>query len=122
MGWLSNLLGGEAVPPRPLRSLEDFRAHVGAHDGPVILNVWSETCPPCRRLKPVLEKVSTQYAGRVAVVTVGSDAEVPLLRALGVRATPTLIVYDGGEEVGRMTGFRPKGWFDEMIAAEFPED
>ena len=122
MGWLSNLLGSEAVPPRPLRSLEDFRTHVGAYDGPVILNVWSETCPPCRRLKPVLEKVSTQYAGRVAVVTVGGDAEVSLLRTLGVRATPTLIVYDAGEEVGRMTGFRPKGWFDEMISAEFPED
>lgn len=121
MGWLSNLFGGEAVPPVALRSLQDFREHVDAAEGPVILNVWSETCPPCRRLKPVLEKVSTQYAGRVGVVTVGTDAEAPLLRALGVRATPTLIVYNGGEEVGRMTGFRPKGWFDEMIAAEFPD-
>jgi thioredoxin-like negative regulator of GroEL len=121
MGWFDKLLGGEAVPPVPLRSLDDFRTHVSESEGPVILNVWSETCPPCRRLKPVLEKVSTQYAGRVGVVTVGSDAEVPLLRTLGVRATPTLIVYEAGEEVGRMTGFRPKGWFDEMIAAEFPD-
>ena len=120
MGWLSRLMGGEAVLPVPLRSLDEYRTHVVDASGPVILNVWSETCPPCRRLKPVLEKISTQYEGRVSVVTVGSDAEPPLLRALGVRATPTLIVYDDGEEVGRMTGFRPKGWFDEMIAAEFP--
>lgn len=119
MGWLSNLLGGDTVPPTPLRSLQDFREHVAESTGPVILNVWSETCPPCKRLHPVLEKVSTQYAGRVGVVTVGGDAEPALLRALGVRATPTLIVYDAGEEVGRMTGFRPKGWFDEMIATEF---
>jgi len=122
MGWLSNLFGGETVPPVPLRSLQDFRDHVTEVDGPIILNVWSETCPPCRRLKPVLEKVSTQYAGQVGVVTVGSDAEAPLLRTLGVRATPTLIVYDAGAEVGRMTGFRPKGWFDEMIATEFSGD
>lgn len=122
MGWLSNLLGGTTVAPVALYSLEDFRTHVEASGRPVILNVWSESCPPCRRLKPVLERVSTQYANRVGVVTVGSNAEHGLLRSLGVRATPTLIVYDAGEEVGRMTGFRPKGWFDEMIRTEFPED
>jgi hypothetical protein len=40
---------------------------------------------------------------------------------LAVRATPTLLVFRAGAEVGRMTGFRPEGWFDAMIATEFPE-
>ena len=121
MGWLSNLFGGEAVLPTPLRTLGDYQAQVLDADGPVILNVTSDTCAPCRRLKPVLEKVATRYAGRVRVVEVGASAEGPLLARLQVRATPTLIMFDRGEEIGRMTGFRPADWFDQMITTEFPE-
>jgi thioredoxin 1 len=119
MGWFSNLLGGEAVVPTPVRTLQDYKTHVLDADGPVILNVWNETCPPCRKLKPVLQKVATRYQGRVQVVEVSAAAERPLLAALGVRSTPTLIMFDAGDEIGRMTGFRPPGWFDQMIATEF---
>ena len=56
------------------------------------------------------------------MVEINTDAEPALLRSLGVRATPTLIMYEGGNEVGRMSGFRPEGWFDAMIEAEFPEE
>jgi thioredoxin-related protein len=51
---------------------------------------------------------------------VGTDADGPLLRTLRVRSTPTLVIYEGGEELGRMVGFRPEGWFHQMIQAEFP--
>jgi thioredoxin-like negative regulator of GroEL len=44
-----------------------------------------------------------------------------LIAKLGVRATPTILVFERGQEVGRMAGFRPEGWFDDMIATEFPE-
>ena len=44
-----------------------------------------------------------------------------LLGELGVRATPTRIVVEGGEELGRKTGFRPKSWFKGLIDTEFPE-
>jgi thioredoxin 1 len=64
--------------------------------------------------------VATRYDGRIRVVTVGTDADGPLLRTLRVRSTPTLVIYEGGEELGRMVGFRPEGWFHQMIQAEFP--
>jgi hypothetical protein len=38
-----------------------------------------------------------------------------------VRATPTILVFDGGVEIGRMAGYRPAAWFDDMIATEFPD-
>ncbi|HCH65827.1 MAG TPA: hypothetical protein DFR83_23700, partial [Deltaproteobacteria bacterium] len=66
------------------------------------------------------DKVASRYAGRVTVVTVGTDADLALLRMLQVRSTPTVVIYDRGEELGRMVGFRPEGWFHQMIEAEFP--
>jgi thioredoxin 1 len=116
--WFSS---GPAVQPTPIRTLPQWQEQVQQSAIPVILEVWSDTCPPCRRLIPVLEKVATRYEGKVRVVTVGTDADGPLLRMLQVRSTPTLVIYDNGEELGRMVGFRPEGWFDEMIRTEFPD-
>jgi len=121
MGILSNLLGpSRRVTPTPVRDLDSFRQTVLDSDLPVIVDVWSESCAPCRQLVPVLVDVATRHEGRVRVVEIQADADPRLLGQLRVRATPTLIVYDQGEELGRMTGFRPASWFDEMIDTEFP--
>ena len=121
MGFLDWFTGGAAVQPTPIRTLPQWQEKVQASKVPVILEVWSDNCPPCRRMVPVLDKVARRYDGRVRVVTVGTDADGALLRMLRVRSTPTLVIYEAGEELGRMVGFRPEGWFHQMIAAEFPE-
>jgi thioredoxin len=122
MGFLDKFLGGRPkVTPDPVRDLDTFSERVLKSDIPVIVDVWSESCAPCKKMAPVLVNVATKYEGRVRVVEIDTTSEPALLARLGVRATPTLIMYEGGHEVGRMAGFRPEGWFDEMIAAEFPE-
>ena len=121
MGIFDWFKSGPGVHPTPIRTLPEFREHVQDTELPVILEVWSDTCPPCRKMIPVLDAVASKYADQVRVVTVGSDAEMALLRTLRVRATPTLVIYDAGDEIGRMTGFRPEGWFHQMIQAEFPD-
>ena len=115
MGLFAKVFGGRpSVSPTPILSTADLDQATAS--GPVIVNVWSPTCVPCRKLVPVLEGVATEYADRVGVVEVNSHAaESGLLRRLRVQATPTIIVFEDGHELGRMTGFRPRGWFDEMI-------
>ena len=120
MGWLSKLLGGAEVIPTPVRTYADWETNVLESDIPVIVDFWSPTCAPCRKLVPVLTKVATKHAGAVRVVEVDvSRVEREVLRGLSIRATPSILIFDNGEEFGRVTGFRPPGWFDEMIATEF---
>lgn len=125
MGLLDRLFGGGGgakVLPDRVRDLDAFRKLVLRSDIPVIVDVWSASCGPCKKLEPVLIEVATRHQGRVRLVEVGTaDADPKLLTRLDVRATPTLIVFDRGEEVGRSTGFRPASWFDTMIETEFPE-
>ena len=119
MGLWSALFG-ESVEPTPIVTAAQYDELVIGAGVPVIVDVWSPTCVPCKKLAPVLVDVATSWRDKVRVVTVNSHAAEPALMArLGVRATPTLIIYDQGEEYGRMTGFRPKGWFDDMIRTEF---
>src|SRR5687768_16287322 len=122
MSLLGKLFGTRPdVVPTHLETRDDFARYVVQSDVPVIVDVWSETCAPCKQLVPVLIKVATKYAGKLRVAELSTRAEPSLLAQLGVRATPTILVYEGGVEIGRMAGYRPAAWFDEMIATEFPD-
>lgn len=119
MGLFDFLKPAPPVLPSRVRSMAQFEKLVLDSDVPVIVDVWSATCAPCKKLEPVLVDVATRYAGKVRVVEIGTaDTERELLAALEVQSTPTLIMYKGGEELGRVSGLRPSSWFDQMIAAE----
>jgi len=120
MGLLDKLFKpAPAVHPERVRTMKDFEAKVLDSDIPVIIDVWSATCAPCKKLEPILVDVATRHAGKVRVVEIGTaDTERELLAALEVQSTPTLIMYKGGEELGRVSGLRPSTWFDQMIEKE----
>jgi thioredoxin 1 len=123
MGLLSALFPPKhQVLPVHIETAEDFRREVTESELPVILDVWSESCAPCRQLGPVLTDIATRYEGRVRVAEVSTSGPLPVLKKLGVSATPTILVFHQGEEMGRAVGFHPTSWFEEMIEAEFPED
>lgn len=119
MGILDKLFGAAPqVLPTSVRDMKSFVREVEESPVPVIVDVWGPSCGPCKKLEPVLVDVATRYAGKVKVVEISTEAEPQLLAELEVRATPTLIIYKAGAELGRSAGYRPAGWFDEMIAAE----
>ncbi len=123
MGLLSALFAPKReVLPIHIGSAADFQREIIQSELPVILDVWSDGCMPCRQLAPVLTDVATRYEGRIRVAELNTSVPLPLFRELRVSATPTILVFNRGREMGRMVGYRPGSWFDEMIAAEFPED
>jgi len=122
MSLLGSLFGGgPKVTPTHIATLDDFTRVVMQSPIPVIVDIWSATCAPCRQLAPVLIRVATKYRDRVRVAELDTSAEPRLLAQLRVQATPTIVVYHHGQELGRMAGFRPAEWFDDMIASEFPD-
>jgi thioredoxin-like negative regulator of GroEL len=121
MGLLSKLFSSKpTITPTHVETRAQFDELVLRSELPVIVNLWSPTCAPCRRLAPELVATASEYPDRVRVVEIGSTAEPALLGWLGVRATPTTLIYEGGEELHRFTGYRSRAWFGEMIEAEFP--
>ncbi len=118
MGIFDFFAPKKKVLPTSVASFDDFRREVLDSKVPVILDVWSATCAPCRQLEPVLIEVATRYDGRVKVAEVNAAADPRIFAKLEIRATPTLIMFERGKEIGRASGYRPAAWFDDMIAAE----
>jgi len=90
---------------------------------PVVVDFFSTECPPCEALAPRLEQVAGQYAGRVQVYKMFRQGNREKALELGVLGSPTLVFFQGGEEVGgRMTGgaIRPadlRRQLDQLLAA-----
>lgn len=74
-------------------------------------------CPPCRALEPIIAAIAAEYEGRLKVVAVDSDPSPELAARHGIRANPTLIVFDGGREITRRVGFASR----EKVIALFAD-
>jgi thioredoxin 1 len=85
-----------------------FADDVLASDLPVLVDFSAEWCPPCHRLKPVLNDLAAEYAGRIRIVTIDVDANPEVQRRYGVMSMPTLSVFRNGELVSQVVGFHSK--------------
>jgi thioredoxin 1 len=75
----------------------------------VVVDFWSEMCPPCRLIAPVLEELAKELHGRVVFAKMCVDQERLVASKFGISAIPTLIVFSKGRPVDRIVGFLPKG-------------
>jgi thioredoxin 1 len=58
---------------------------------PVIIDFYASWCGPCRQLSPRVEEIAKEYAGKIIVYKVDTDAEQELAQSLGIQSLPTLL-------------------------------
>ncbi len=98
-------------------SIEDFETKVlaPAQDVPVVIDFWAPWCEPCKVLKPMLEKLAEEYAGRFLLAMVDSDANPELAQHFGVRSIPSVKVLFQGQLVDEFSGALPEGQLREFL-------
>lgn len=88
------------------------------HEGLVLIDCYSPQCGPCAALAPVLDGLSSEYAGRLLIHTVDVTAQPAVARKYGVRAVPTLLLFDGGTLKASRTGGASKSQLLTWLAAQ----
>ena len=94
---------------------QSFEQDVLKSDQPVLVDFWAEWCHPCKALAPAVEKVAEEYQGKAKVVKLNVDDNNETGMRFGVRGIPTLIVFNGGNEVDRVVGTTSKENISRMI-------
>jgi thioredoxin 1 len=82
---------------------------------PVLVDFWAPWCGPCRMVGPIIEELAGDYDGRVVVAKVNTDENAATPGQYGIMGIPTMIVFNGGKEVERMVGARPKKSIAERL-------
>ena len=75
---------------------------------PVLVDFWASWCGPCKMAGPELEAAEAELAGKVIVAKVNIDELPALTSRFNVKAVPTFIVFKGGKEVSRFTGYKTR--------------
>jgi thioredoxin 2 len=70
-------------------------------------------------VSPAVEQIAKDLPGRLKLVKVNTDNAPNLSQRFGIRGIPTLIVFDHGKEVARVTGALPapalRTWVDQHL-------
>ena len=83
---------------------ENFEAIVLKSDRPVLVDFWAQWCGPCRSLAPTIDALAARYSGALRVAKVNVDDDPAVLGRYGLRAIPTLILFENGTEQERIVG------------------
>jgi len=96
---------------------QTFFEHLKENPRPVVVDFWAPWCGPCRAVKPNLEKLAQEYAGRVDLWKINADESQELLRQLWVYGIPTLIGYSKDEEKVRYVGAKSQSQLKSLFEA-----
>ena len=93
---------------------ENFDDEVTNRAGKALVDFWSPGCGPCRAMEPVLEAVAARHP-EVAFAKMNAAENPDVAWAFQVEAVPTLVLFQDGRPVDRITGAVPAQRIDQLI-------
>lgn len=82
---------------------------------PVLVDFWASWCGPCQMLSPVIDELADELDGEVKVCKMDCDENSDFIMEMGVMTIPCLVLFNGGEEKGRLIGYNEKDTIIEFI-------
>ena len=81
---------------------------------PCIIDFYADWCGPCKMVAPILEELSAEYAGKVNIYKIDTEAEQELAGVFGIRSIPSMLFCPVDGQPQMAVGALPK---DSLIKA-----
>lgn len=93
---------------------QNFEALV-AEGKPLVVDFWATWCGPCQMVGPIIDELSSEYAGKANIGKCDVDANSDLPGRFGVRNIPTVLFFKNGELVDKLVGAQSKDSYKQKI-------
>ena len=96
-----------------------FESEVVQSDKPVLVDFWAPWCAPCRTVGAVLDQLSGERAD-LKIVKINIDDNQDQAVKHGVLVLPTVVLYLGGQPVGKLQGGVPPTAIARLLEEHLP--
>ncbi|SDQ30122.1 thioredoxin [Carnobacterium viridans] len=76
--------------------------------GITLVEFLAPWCGPCKMLGPVLEELEEELAPKVKIAKLNIDENEIIANQLGIRSIPKMVLYQNGQPLERIVGYKPK--------------
>lgn len=85
-------------------SASNLERQIAKTDIPVLVDVWAPWCGPCRVMSPQFAEAASKAEPGMRFLKLNSDEAPELSTRLAIRGIPTMLLFEGGKEVARVSG------------------
>lgn len=75
---------------------------------PAIIDFYADWCGPCKMVAPVLEELSDEYADKMNIYKIDTDAEQELASVFGIQSIPSMLFIPVDDKPQMAVGALPK--------------
>ena len=99
--------------------VNNFDNEISQSNKLVLVDFWAEWCAPCKALSPILDEISEELKGKIAITKVNLDENQDLAMKYSIRSIPTLLLFKSGELSDMKVGLPNKSdlldWINSKI-------
>ncbi|SNR84030.1 thioredoxin [Lutibacter flavus] len=99
---------------KTIENNKDYETLIG-QEKPILLDFYADWCGPCQSLLPIVEKLATEYEGKIEIQKVNVDKNSGLASKFGVRSIPSLFFLKKGKVVDKLNGAVPESVIREKL-------
>lgn len=85
-----------------------FETEVKNSSTMVLVDFWAPWCGPCRKLSPIIDEISEEFAGRVKVMKLNTDENLKTAQEFSISGLPSILIFKDGQAVERLVGLMQK--------------
>lgn len=87
---------------------ENFSQEVLSYEGIVLVDFYTDWCPPCKMLSPILEELSNDNNLKAKIVKLNIDENNKIAMDYTITSVPTIIYFKSGKIMAKVVGFEDK--------------
>ncbi len=96
---------------------ENFEREVLESREPVLVDFWADWCQPCHAIAPAIEALASEFDGSAKVGKLDVEENSTLAERFAIHSIPSLLFFEDGKEVDRVTGVVPQQVLAEKLEA-----
>ena len=82
---------------------------------PCLVDFYSDSCPPCRRLSPTIHALAEKYEGRAVICKINTASAQELSAVYQIQSIPAVLFFKDGNEVKRLIGLQPQVAYENVL-------